>query len=87
MRNFDQLSQDEQMKAVDDITELLITSTVNGYTPECFRSYQTLVDSIISISPPDLARDRLLQALDVKREMRVAMLHQAGQIAKASYYP
>ena len=87
MRNFEQLSQDEQMQAVDDIIELLIISTVNGYTPECFRSYQSLIDSIISISPPDLAKDRLLQALDLKREMRVAMLHQAGQIAKVSYYP
>lgn len=87
MRTFDQLTQDEQMEAVDAIVELLITSTVNGYTPECFRSYQSLIDSVISISPPDLAKDRLLQALDYKRDMYVSMLHQAGKIAKVSYYP
>lgn len=84
MRRFQELSQDEQMLAVEHFVQHLIECTVNGYVPVCFEAYQPTLDTLFD-QTFDIKK-LLLDHLENDRPMKVSMLHQASDIAKKSWY-
>lgn len=84
MRTFDQLTQDERMRAVEHFVNVLIEFTACGQTSACFDEYQYVLDQLFVGT--DDHKEILIDYLEGDRNMKVALLHQAGKTAKQAWY-
>ena len=94
MRTFDQLTQDEQMHAVEKLRDKIIEDTVSEHIPECFQAFtkeiQTIFDDFnanYNQVPWYFVKDYLIERIEDNRPMKLAMLHYAGKLAKQAFYP
>lgn len=91
MRNFDHLSQDEQMQAVDQMRKDILEMALGGSLPACWEPFQYEVEGAHADAnandTPWFAGQYLMERLDANRDMELAMLHQAGKVAKMAWYP
>jgi hypothetical protein len=91
MRNFDQLTQDEQMRAVKKMRIEILEMTLSGSTPEFWKPFEYEVEGAFadaeSNETPWFAGEYLLERMEANRDMKLAMLHEAGRTAKRAFYP
>lgn len=89
MRTFEQLTQDEQMFAVEEIIDNIVLSTLDGFVPDCFLQFQQLIDDVYrneSHESEAEMEDAIRTLIENNQSMKVAILHQAGAMAKKALY-
>jgi hypothetical protein len=85
MRTFDQLNQDEQMFAVDEMVDNIINSIAEGFVPDCFIDFSDEIEAMWDEENDD-EFNYLADTIGLNQAMKVAMLHQAGEMAKRAIY-
>lgn len=83
MRAFDQLTLDEQMKAVENAVDEIILFVLDGKTPICFKQFQYEIDRFHKDEGDEA---KLREMIYDNHFMKVAMLHQAGKTAMSKMY-
>jgi hypothetical protein len=89
MKNFEQLTQEEQMFAVEEMVDTIVLSTLDGMIPDCFLKFQDEVDDVFveeQSDNEDEMEDAIRETIEANKEMKLAMLHQAGAMAKRAIY-
>lgn len=85
MKTFDQLTQDHQMLAVEQVIDDMVSTTLNGILPACFLPFISEIDQTLSAA--FLSKEAMLrQLIEQRKDIKIAMLHQAGRTAKRTVY-
>jgi hypothetical protein len=88
MRTFEQLTQDEQMQAVETLVDDIVRMAASGGTPICFQNFSEQLEEVMDeISFDDSAEDAVRNKIESDYPMKLAMLRHAGTIAKRAFYP
>jgi hypothetical protein len=88
MRTFEQLTQDEQMQAVEMLVDEIVRMAAGGETPVCFEDFSEQLEEVMDeISFDDSAEDAVRNKIESDYSMKLAMLRHAGKIAKQAFYP
>jgi hypothetical protein len=90
MKKFEELSQDQQLRAVKNMADSIIYTVLEGLVPPCFQDFTYEIDaafnenmeldSIWSVEP------YLRSKIESIPAMKLAMLHEAGKMAKKVFY-
>ena len=90
MKTFDQLSQDQQMWAVEEMSSTIIHTTLEGIVPPCFHDFAREIDAVFDETDDTVSiwqmEPHLRTKIDNDPAMKLAMLHQAGNMAKRAIY-
>ena len=92
MKRFDDLSQDWQMKVVDEMADSIIFSTLDGITLPCFENFAVEINQFLNQAgayPAYCTNDAKLQLrhkIENIPAIKLAMLHEAGRMARKAFY-
>lgn len=92
MKRFDELSQDQQMDAVDDMADSIIFTTLDGIVLPCFANFTDEIDQVFDQAEthPAYSIEDVETPLRFKIEntpaMKLSLLHEAGRMAQVAFY-
>lgn len=90
MKRFEELSQDQQMHAVEDMADQIIYTTMEGIIPPCFHDFAREINTVFDQTEDTISiwavEPYLRDKIESIHAMKLAMLHEAGKMAKRAIY-